>query len=266
LTGAAPKLRGTIAADGPLSGVAFSPDSGRLAFATPNNTKIFDVTGPEPKKLFDLNVNATRYPGVAWSPDGNTLAVSDNESAALLDMTKSPPVELPRAKGHKNSVRTVAFNKDGTKLVTASEDSTCRIWDMKTSPPTELAVLPTDRGVWQAAFSPDGTMVAAGTGNGTVYLWDVSGPKPEQSWYKKGHAMWANSVAFAPDGKTLASSEGGDRPGNALAVLWNVANGEILKSWALPERSSQCVFAPSGRYLAITSHDKKLYVLRLAQP
>src|SRR5207249_3254789 len=104
--------------------------SDRLAFATPNNTQIFDITGPEPKQLFDLKVNATRHPGVAWSPDGRTLAVSDNEGAALLDMTKSPPEERPRAKGHKRSVRTVAFSKDGTKLVTASEDATCRVWDM----------------------------------------------------------------------------------------------------------------------------------------
>lgn len=53
------------------------------------------------------------------------------------------------------------------------------------------------------AFSPDG-ILATGDADGKIRVWQVSDGKKLFSC--KGHTNWIWSVAFSPDGKTLASS------------------------------------------------------------
>ncbi len=54
--------------------------------------------------------------------------------------------------------------------------------------------------------------------NGTVLLWDVATGILRHTL--QGHADWVTSVAFSPDGQTLAS---GSLDGTVL--LWDVAAG-----------------------------------------
>jgi len=88
------------------------------------------------------------------------------------------------------------------------------------------------------AFSPDGKTLAAGYGVGVgggrvglvggVVLWDVAARKrlaDDPLPVKGGHVQ---SVAFSPDGKTLAAGYGvGVGGGRGEAVLWDVD----LNSW-----------------------------------
>jgi hypothetical protein len=74
-------------------------------------------------------------------------------------------------------------------------------------------------------------------------------------------------VAFSPDGQVMVSTEGGASPTPpSYAIEWDPVDLHKRREWRLPERCSSGTFDPSGRYLALTSHNRKIYLLRLPSP
>lgn len=250
---------------GSLSSLAFSADGKKLATANNRLARVYDATLPEPKGIREINLNVGMYPGVAWSPDGNTLAVTDNGGVRLLDWIQDK--ELHFLKGFGGQVRSVAYSRDGKRLVAAGWDGKggrITVWDLSNGPPAFKFSQNNDRDpMWHAAISPDGKRVAYGSMLGFVHVLEEN-EKFNLKWGQKGHRQWANSVCFAPDSKSLISTEGGGNPqGPHYLIWWNAENGDVLKKWELPERCSQGVFAPSGMYVALTNHNHKVYILRL---
>jgi WD40 repeat protein len=63
-------------------------------------------------------------------------------------------------------------------------------------------------------------MVAAGWGDGQVRLWDVQTGERKETL--KGHESQIYSLAFSPDGKTLASTSQ-----DATVRLWPINKGTV---------------------------------------
>jgi WD40 repeat protein len=73
------------------------------------------------------------------------------------------------------------------------------------------------------AFSPNGKILASGSSSGgTVKLWDVRSGK-ELKRLTGSFVDAISSVAFSPDGKTLAGATD-----NGLIRLWDVDSGKEL--------------------------------------
>ncbi len=114
--------------------------------------------------------------------------------------------------------------------------------------------------VWSVAFAPDGRTLAAGytpengradrAGRaGGVVLWEIGRHERLGTPLEVAEgAVW--SVAFAPDGRTLAAGYGGR--GRGGVVLWDVRRRERLGTpLAVNEGGVNTVaFAPDGRTLA----------------
>ena len=66
----------------------------------------------------------------------------------------------------------------------------------------------------------------------TVRLWEVSSGQMPQ--YSARPYQWVYSVAFSPDGKTLASSSG-----DQTVRLWEVSSGQCFKTFRRPHRSNR---------------------------
>src|SRR5437773_3535850 len=67
----------------------------------------------------------------------------------------------------------------------------------------------------------------------------------------KGHAGWIGGVAFAPDGKTLATASA-----DQSVRLWNVTTGEVRATLrGHTDYVGAVAFAPDGRTLATGSYD-----------
>jgi len=132
-------------------------------------------------------------------------------------------------------VRSIAFSPDDKTLAAGSADGTVQLWDVASghhfADLSEQIVFP----VYSVAFSPDGTMLASGDqGNvdyfETIKLWDVASGKEVRTlslltFEEDGRTDSVYSVAFSPDGKTLAS---GSYAGTVK--LWDVASGEELST------------------------------------
>jgi len=82
-----------------------------------------------------------------------------------------------------------------------------------------------------------------------VKLWDVSGDTPTEKCTLTGHSGWVTSVAFSPDGKTLASGSW-----DKTVKLWNVENMscEVTKKSSLDEPVRCVTFSPDNQFLAFT--------------
>ncbi|GAA3802210.1 hypothetical protein GCM10023083_41610 [Streptomyces phyllanthi] len=180
-------------------------------------------------------------------------------SEALESLYTAAALPLRKTLRHLYStpVDTVELSPDGRILATSDGDGGVSLWDTGTG---RL------RNKWRAddepgtkmVWSRDGrTLATTGGIDGVVRLWDTDSGRHRTSVRPRGQEAGTESgvgvfsVAFSPDGRTLAttSHDGGVR-------LWDADTGRLRRS--LPRQIGPgvwVVFSPDGRTLATTSHD-----------
>jgi WD40 repeat protein len=192
--------------------------------STDKTVKIWDVASGG--LLESLNGHSGEINAIAFSPDGNTLATGSFDATVKIWRRATGSegdawVILKTFKHHKPVVA-LAFSPDGNTLATGARDSTPKLWDVdagvafKTlNPPSEDTF---QTGV--LAFSPDGQFLMAGSGymqpvlleleakqgivpSSAAVIWTVRTGAVLQT--VTGHALPVTTVAFSPDGLTLAT-------------------------------------------------------------
>jgi WD40 repeat protein len=120
-------------------------------------------------------------------------------------------------------------------------------------------------GVTAIAYSPDRKLLAVGADDYTVQLWDAQTGKVVRRLNEPGQVRPSRfsldgqrvySLAFSPDGKTLAS--GGDLIENdwltgGQATLWEVSSGRLLQTMIVNREitayTNSVAFTPDGKNL-----------------
>jgi WD40 repeat protein len=209
-------------------------------------------------------------PNVLQGHDGPVTALAWNGGPVLASAGVDKKIVLWDVAGDKAlntltapaEVRALVMSPDGKLLASAGEDTAVQLWNVATAKPTTKLAGHTDL-VLALAFSPDGKTLASGGYDGTVKLWDVATGKKGIDVPAKAAAQ-ANqpppadnavmSLAFSPDGKTLAV--GGT---DTLIHLLNVADGKLLRSVAGHGSAVKALaFHPSGTLLVSGSRDRTL--------
>lgn len=246
---------------GRIQWLSFSPDAKSIASASNDgNVRVWKLATAQQSRV--LGSHELPVFSVAWSPDGRWLAVGTGEDSTssegivkIWDVLLGKLVtEIRAAKGR---VLGLAFSADGRTLATGGYDSYVRLWDAASGrllrefvgrPSDEL---PDDgKVIGTLAVSKDG-MLAAGFGspafhqsdyNQVAKIWDLDSGR--ELAILDGHANTICSVAFAPDGKLLATASDDQR-----VKLWSVRDGRIVRTLSGTERFKSVVFSPDGEWV-----------------
>jgi WD40 repeat protein len=172
--------------------------------------------------------------------------------------------ERATLKGHTGPVISVAYSPDGKTLASGSWDNTIKLWDVATG---KARTAVTERFVdFPLAFSPDSKTLAYVVPLdvedwATIKLLEVATGK-QQFAFKKGHrGVMVTSLAFSPDGKTLASG-----CQDKTIKLWDLAMGNEQAALEHAHGVSSLAFSPDGKTLAAASNDTiKLWAVATRQ-
>src|SRR5206468_2756249 len=153
-----------------------------------------------------------------FSPDGNIVATGgDDGTLRLWDPgTGAETAQLPK---HNSAVSSVVFAHSGKFLLSSEGDGSLRFWDFTTS--KEQPPLPRSNGsIRRLALSADDKALAVvPSSSQDVELWDLETRSLRLTI--SGHHSTILAIAFAPDGRTLAT-------GNASGSiqLWDADTGK----------------------------------------
>jgi WD40 repeat protein len=218
---------------GQVLSVAFSSDDKMVVSLGSDGTlRLWDpVTGKETRRLQD-------GPRSLW--DGSL----EEERRHLL-LAKAGPSWL-------------LLSPDGRGVLSLGREGRLAFWDQASGRLVRETPLQDCGRVFAVALSPDGQTFSAITDDtGTLTLWTVATGKEKQR--AKLHLDMAHrTVAFAPDGKTVAT--GGDY---GRVLLWDSATLRVVDRLAEPVGSVKDVaFSPDGKLICAGGTDGILRVLR----
>jgi WD40 repeat protein len=279
---------------GYIRGVAFVPGGNTVAaIGDDNQVRLWDTSSGKLLKVLPALSDAEQT-GLRWlsltslavSPDGSMIATggagtADGSGITGLDGNTVFELRVQNAKtgqliwshlGRRGFMYQLAFSPDGTTLASDTSGDV-RLWDARAGDLKQV-LKPSSGTLWAIAFSPDNRLLA-GCGPATVKekertcltLWDVRSGAIIHSIDagKPSRAPTPGTLAFSPDGKSLASAGatlfmgrisigGGEAAGFGGKVinnikLWDVATGAL--EWTSADGdyglAKSVVFSPDGR-------------------
>ncbi len=219
-----------------------------------NAVRLWDL---ESGRQIGLLPHSDSVTGAAASPDGRWLATAVEKEAEgrpilLWDLaTRTISAQLTTRTAHSTNFwlrpGSITFSPDSQWLAFATVWGGVRLWDVNARREvTNLPALTPDTGFLGVAFSPDTRILAYNADDyGAILLWDIV--SRSLIGRLNGHESFVTSLAFSPDGKTLASISD-DR----TARLWNVV--ERRERFRFPQQRGEdgsLAFSPDGLTLAL---------------
>jgi WD40 repeat protein/tetratricopeptide (TPR) repeat protein len=250
------------AVPGNVSGVAFSPDSRRLAAAIDaaaarGEVKVWNV--PAGTEALTLQSNTGSVNHVQFSPDGRYLAadLGTKGDAGLIRLWDAATGQLLQSfPGHRGHIPGLTFDPTGERLAAAGADGTVRVWTVPQG--QEIRLYRGHRDIAEAvAFSADGMRLTSGSADGTLKVWDLTlDPEPADVPASES-TVEVEALAFAGEGRQLLVVRRGGRirtlDSDTRAEVGPARQVGLTRKWMTP--AEPAAFDPAGRWLAGVSGD-----------
>ena len=266
-----------------VQSVAFSPNGTTLAVGdTDGSAYVWNLA----TRTLTARLRAPGHrsvDSVAFSPNGTILATGDyNGSTYLWNLATGtitatltdPGGTSSSVAGGGHGVNSVAFSPNGSALAAGDVDGSTYLWNLATHALTATLADPGSNagqgGVDSVTFSPNGTSLATSDyyNGDRIFLWSLATRAISATLTDPAGRSGPNSgttsvfsVAFGPDGTTLAA---GDEDGRTY--LWNVATRTITATLTRhgSNRVFSVAFSPDGTTLAAGYEDGRTYLWNLA--
>jgi WD40 repeat protein len=249
-------LRACLEHSAPVTAIAFSPDSKRIATAAGDGTvRFWDAATGESAGLSLPHRDAVA--ALAFSPDGRQVVAGCADGMAYRWDARTGAA-LPPALGHGTAITHALFDANGRWCITVGGRSV-HVWDAATG--ERKATLSHASAVTAAALGGDGTTLLTGTKDGAGTLWSL--PAGNRRELPTAHDSSITAVGLQPAGNLAATA---DDDGHLR--LWDATTG-------MPERTERrrhgaaivvCAFSPDGRQLLTASSDWRARVSLVADP
>jgi len=248
---------------------AISPDGATIALASwyDSTLQLWDVVTGKEKCPYPRHLGGVR--SIAFTPD-DKMIVSAGEDCTLRlwdvatgkevrRILDGPPQiwKLPAGTDERGDLLSkvgptgeIGLSPDGKTAISTGVDGTVRLWDLATGKDVRRIKLEQVGPIRTIRFAPDGKLVAPVCGDdNTVGLWDMTTGKAIRRISTRD--MGTSDIAFAPDGKTIAST--GD-DGNVN--LWETSTLRLLSRSKLSQDLLWCVaFSPNGKTICAGGAD-----------
>ena len=244
-----PPLEGV---DDELFSIAFSRDGHWLAAGSNKTALLWNLDQPNGPK--STRRHGSYVYSIAFSHDSQRL-VTGGEDGYVRVWDVAPLKLVWQERQHREAVYSVAFSRDRKLVASGGYDGKVLLWDAERGQPLRHAGSAVDAvgRVTSVAFSPDDSLLAIGSLKDTVTLLDiVNGTARVVGEHKSS----VEGVAFAPDGRLLASC-GLDK----AVCVWKVDDLANPLKWRKREHEylvRSVAFSPDGKTLASVGWDKRL--------
>ena len=236
--------------------LAVSPDGLTAAVGIKHGVQLVDLRAGTVRTAASDSAGSPSW--VLFSPDGKmVVATNRDKTVTRWDVASATPLETLR--GHSNFVQQPVFSPDGETLYTVSHDGTAIAWDLAGDRRLGRPFTFThDRKFSRTGYdghpgrlSPDGRLIAVGLKEQGIALWDARKLTPVGApLLDTGGEV--KSLAFSPDGKTLAAVT------ETTLTLWDVASRSRLHEPLYAGHPALVLavgFSPDGATLATASSD-----------
>ena len=225
------------------------------------------------EEIRTIKGHAAEVNGIVFDREGKWLATAGGDWTVRLWEADSGD-EMLVLKDHAGAATAVACSPDGTRVASAGADSFVKVWEVvrareaishckRPAPALGPMTIRPEFTPQRVAFSPDGKRLAVGgvrqgqfqdpglgkpEDMGWVGVWDAA--TRQQIFVVRGHANGIEEIAWAPDGKMLASA------GQDGAVkVWDATTGKERQALKHGAAVMGLAFGPDGKRLLSAGHE-----------